>query len=493
MSLITVHIKFGATETHTVEVETTATIGHFKELIAAKTNVPPNQQRVIFAGQILKDDKTVENCGIKDKFTVHLVKSTATTSQPPPQPKISSSPAPAPSNPTPTTPAAGFPPAGGFPFLSGGFGGLPSNFQSLQQQLLNDPNQLREIMNSPAFQSILNNPEILRSIIQSNPQMREIIDRNPEIGHVLNDPAVLRQMMEMSQNPQLYREALRNTDRAMSNIEAMPEGFNHLRRMNETIQEPLYQASANQNPFSALFGGGNQPANTTPVPESGPLPNPWDRNPNPSAAPNTPTSSNTPNTNPNPNSNAGFTFPANLFGNANAPSGSAPANPFGSFPGMNDPNMLNIMMSPPMQAMMQQMLSDPAFLQQMASSPLFQQMRDSNPHMRQFLENPELMRQMFSPEALQSISQIQTGFQNLASQGFFPMGQMGQMGQMGNPFAPQPSSIPQNTVAPEVRFQAQLEQLNAMGFTNTQTNINLLQQTNGDVNMVVERLLNNLR
>lgn len=32
------------------------------------------------------------------------------------------------------------------------------------------------------------------------------------------------------------RENMRNVDRALSNLESMPEGFNHLRRMFETVQ-----------------------------------------------------------------------------------------------------------------------------------------------------------------------------------------------------------------------------------------------------------------
>lgn len=42
---------------------------------------------------------------------------------------------------------------------------------------------------------------------------------------------------------------------------------------------------------------------------------------------------------------------------------------------------------------------------------------------------------------------------------------------------------------PEERFQAQLQQLNDMGFTNKQVNIQALQATNGNVEAAVERLL----
>jgi ubiquilin len=48
---------------------------------------------------------------------------------------------------------------------------------------------------------------------------------------------------------------------------------------------------------------------------------------------------------------------------------------------------------------------------------------------------------------------------------------------------------PNNSQPPEERFRSQLEQLNAMGFTDRTSNINALVATLGDVNAAVERLL----
>lgn len=179
--------------------------------------------------------------------------------------------------------------------LGGSFGsGLPE-FEQVQQQLTQNPNMMRDMMNMPAIQNILNNPEIMRGMIMSNPQMRDIIDRNPELAHILNDPAILRQTLEAARNPELMREMMRNTDRAMSNIESSPEGFNMLRRMYENVQEPFLNATttggntpndSGANPFAALLGNqGVAPNNpsatgteTTPgsaAPNSNPLPNPW--------------------------------------------------------------------------------------------------------------------------------------------------------------------------------------------------------------------------
>lgn len=177
--------------------------------------------------------------------------------------------------------------------------GLPE-FEQVQQQLTQNPNMMREIMNMPAIQSLMNNPDLMRSLIMSNPQMRDIIDRNPELGHILNDPGILRQTLEAARNPELMREMMRNTDRAMSNIEASPEGFNMLRRMYENVQEPFLNATTVtgntgndlvSNPFAALLGnqgvaqvrdGSNNPSTTgtetttgQASPNTNPLPNPW--------------------------------------------------------------------------------------------------------------------------------------------------------------------------------------------------------------------------
>merc|ERR1719181_2324730 len=92
-------------------------------------------------------------------------------------------------------------------------------------------------------------PNLLQSMLMANPQMQKMVEANPELGHILNDPALLRQSMEHARNPNLMREMMRNTDRAMSNIEMHPEGFNILRRMYNTIQQPL-----NDMP-SAFLGG----------------------------------------------------------------------------------------------------------------------------------------------------------------------------------------------------------------------------------------------
>ena len=134
-------------------------------------------------------------------------------------------------------------------------------------------------MDSPLTQNLMSNPEIVRSLIQSNPQMRQLMERNPEISHMLNNPDILRQTMEVARNPAMLQELMRNHDRAMSNLESLPGGQSALQRMYRDIQEPMLDAAQQQmggtNPFQALSGGSSSGGQPSTNENSAPLPNPW--------------------------------------------------------------------------------------------------------------------------------------------------------------------------------------------------------------------------
>lgn len=57
--------------------------------------------------------------------------------------------------------------------------------------------------------------------------------------------------MELARNPAMMQEMMRNQDRALSNLESIPGGYNALRRMYTDIQEPMFSAAREQ-----VFHGG---------------------------------------------------------------------------------------------------------------------------------------------------------------------------------------------------------------------------------------------
>jgi len=551
--MITLHVKTPK-DKKTVQIEDNAVIKDVKSKVSVEfNNTPVEQLCLIFSGKIMKDHETLGTHNITDGMTVHLVIRSGNNSANNQQQNNQGQ---------QQTPPVGNP--GQTPFGLGGIGGLPgmsniglgsANFMEMQQRMqegiMSNPDFMRQIMDSPLTQSLMSNPEIVRSLIQGNPQMRQLIERNPEIGHMLNNPDILRQTMEIARNPAMLQELMRNQDRAMSNLESLPGGQNALQRMYRDIQEPMLNAAQEQfgsNPFQALGGNNAAPGTGTgtsqPTGEnSAPLPNPWGGNP---AAPNS-TSTGTTGTN----------------GSAGSATGSA----LFTSPGMqsllsqmteNPQLMQNMMNAPYTQNMMQSMAQNPDMAANIISSnPLFagnqpmqDQMRNMMPAMLQQMQNPAVQGMMTNPESLQAIMQIQQGMQRLqtsapdlySTMGFPGVGVGMDIGTSPassaatptttastnptSPTAPSATSPAPNTTStpssgmdannpasqaafsqlmqqmvtnmagqgqnspPEERFRVQLETLTSMGFVDRQANIQALMATYGDVNAAIDRLLN---
>ncbi|KAL2653072.1 hypothetical protein R1flu_021200 [Riccia fluitans] len=558
----TVHVRCSNGTKFSLEVDLAITVGALKVMLAERCDIPADQQRLIYKGRVLKDDNSLDSYGLQHDHTVHLVRGApASVSAAPPSGTIpASTPGPALGGLSQTPPGLqqtpGSNPAGlgafGFPNFglgagagagagAGGFGMGLQDIQQVQQQLMQNPNLMREMMNMPAVQNLMNNPDLMRSIIMSNPQMRDIIDRNPDLAHILNDPGTLRQTLDAARNPELMREMMRNTDRAMSNIEASPEGFNMLRRMYETVQEPLLNAATmgneaggdlTGNPFAALLGGQNTAQTqgqqipsinlsnttnattgtagagaTTAVPNTAPLPNPW--NPNPTAGAGAGAGA-TPQTGATPLAGAGLTGlrgSAGLGGLAGLglpDFGAGGGGPFGVDPAM----MQQMLQNPAIMQMMQGLLQNPQYINQvMNMQPHLRSLLSSNPQIREMMQSPDFIRQISSPESLQQMLQMQQAvlgqLQGRQPTGGTP-GQPGgtpaanaalpdlnsllsMFGGLGSTFPTNTTEV--NTIPPEQLYEAQLSQLQDMGFYDTQENIRALAASGGNVHAAVERLL----
>lgn len=526
-----------------------STVLSIKELISneeASGRCPVERQRLIYKGRIMSENsKTLRDYGIvANDQTVHLVKGAAPApAAPSPSANTSSSTTSTPSTNATNNPFAAFQQsmqqnpmgAGATPGSGDGFG-FPNMMDpsQMQQEMLQNPEMMSSIMNSPIMQNLMSNPDIMRTMMQSNPQMQELMESNPELRNIMDDPEMMRRSMEMLRDPNAMRNAMRNQDLAMSQIENIPGGFSALRRMYEDVQEPMMDAmsgsagnasgssTSNANSGSSSNNAGSGAAGMA-------MPNPWG-----SSSSNTPRSntggvgsaSNTSSTNPMNNplptgSGVGsmIGMPPNPWAAGTSGSGAAPTP--GQMPNMEQ--TISMLENPMISSMMDQLMSDPATMQSMMdSNPMLRQMRESNPQLAAMISNPEMMRSMMRPENLRAMSQMQNAMQQLGMNlpgglpGMPPPG-------VGNP----PPSIPaggpggmdfssllnqfqsasvsggvggsgstghtaqQNQLPPEQRFRMQLQSLNDMGFDNNEANIRALTSTHGNVNRAVEYLFSN--
>ncbi|XP_030637652.1 ubiquilin-4 [Chanos chanos] len=546
-----------------IAISEDSSVAQFKEEISKRFKAKQDQLVLIFAGKILKDGDTLNQHGIKDGLTVHLVIKTAQKAtgggssqasvSSPGTPQGNSSNAssantssttnlgtsqgsgPSPASSQPANILTGFGDLSGLATLGMGSTNFMELQQQMQRQLMSNPEMLSQIMENPLVQNMMSNPDLMRQMIMANPQMQQLMERNPEISHMLNNPELMRQTMELARNPAMMQEMMRNQDRALSNLESIPGGYNALRRMYTDIQEPMFSAAREQfgnNPFSALGGNadnsGAQPSRTE---NREPLPNPW--GPPDTSSPEgrgtgTSSSSTTSSTTPSVSNPLGINSGSLGNGIFNSPGMQSLMQQISENPQL----MQNMLSAPYMRSMMQSLAQNPDVASQvLMNNPLFagnpqlqEQLRHQLPVFLQQMQNPEALSVMTNPRAMQALMQIQQGLQTLQTEapGLMPSLVAGGVPVPGAP--PSTGVAPENpppsgqsstpaagtnlsqqqlmqqmlqmfaggsasTQTPEVRFQQQLEQLSAMGFINREANLQALIATGGDINAAIERLL----
>jgi len=284
---------------------------------------------------------------------------------------------------------------------------------------------------TPSIQGV-NIGDIFQNVAPGNDHIQSMVESHPELRAMIEDPEQMRSMMEIASNPQLRLEYMRNMDRALSNIESLPGGFNALASMMNDASElqsspggtpSAMPTSDVSNPFIRLFST----SETTRINEN-PLPNPWQR-----TVSSQPTS-----------------------------------HDVGPIPGIPDTSGLS---EDHMTAMMNSILND-------------ENIREFNRIMRDPETRSRMLRDVLGEEGSQQISGSM--LENLISDFDSINGNL----RDGFGLLNTSSSMTANREIDESEMNSKVQILKDMGFPNEEANRRALQTSGGDVNVAVEILLN---
>lgn len=272
---ITFNVKSSADAKYVITVPLSSTVSELKQKLATSeyANLPPERQRLIYSGRVLKDADTVGSCRIKDGNTVHLVKGAESNQRQNPANQGGAAAASAgagqPASNVPTNIAAGSGAGNPLAHLTGaryaGFHGLPGADMfgadggmgappnaNHMLRMLEDPNfaqQMNEAMNNPAVLDLLrNNP-----MIRDNPAARAAIE-NPEMRRLLFNPEMLRMQMRMQEQMGGGAGGGASAFPMPGQTDTTPASQTGTE--NQTAPAPGSNLPTNPaNPFAALFGG----------------------------------------------------------------------------------------------------------------------------------------------------------------------------------------------------------------------------------------------
>ncbi|AGO10327.1 AaceriABL129Wp [[Ashbya] aceris (nom. inval.)] len=212
---INIQVKSGQNRWE-VSVEASGSVGELKQEIAKVSEIPAENQRLIYSGKILKDDQTVESYKIADGHAIHLVRSGGGKAAPAASAAGGESTgAAAGAGAVPSSISAGQ--SGGFNPLAdltgaryAGYTNLPSTEMFGPDGGLNSAVGQEEIigmLENPIFQSqmneMLNNPQMIDFLIQQHPHLqamgpaaREML-QSPFFRQMLTNPDIIRQMSRL--------------------------------------------------------------------------------------------------------------------------------------------------------------------------------------------------------------------------------------------------------------------------------------------------------
>ena len=289
-SVIKIKVKLTSNaKVYDISIQKSDTIQKLKEECEKETTIPVSQQNLVFKGRILTNDKLVSDYGIDNDHTIILVKKHS-PAEPKKEEKTeekkettnttnttnTSNTNTTNTNTTNTNANANNPfnmfAGGQMPDLTGmlgnidpnelnnmmqgmGLGGIGSGLGGMNPGMMG---QISQILNNPMYMQMMNNmlqdPNTLQMIMNS-PQMQAMARNNPQLSAIMNNPQIMQQVL----NPQNL-QMMRNMMNAFGGLGANTNANNNNAGANN--QQPPFDLNQMMQMMGGLggmggFGAGN--------------------------------------------------------------------------------------------------------------------------------------------------------------------------------------------------------------------------------------------
>ena len=90
-------------------------------------------------------------------------------------------------------------------------------------------------INTEATKGLVNvfrqNPDMFIEMMKMDPGFKNVLEKNPQMEQILHDPETLDYLFDMMSDPDAMKNAMRQTDAAMSEISNVPGGGQMLDRV----------------------------------------------------------------------------------------------------------------------------------------------------------------------------------------------------------------------------------------------------------------------
>ncbi|CAG8521853.1 1679_t:CDS:2 [Paraglomus brasilianum] len=200
---ITVTVKCANDTKYSVTIDTSKTVLDFKKAIAENCDTPPERQRLIYSGRVLKDTDNLETYKIADGHTVHMVRGAPPGGSSSSQQSSNNNSSQQQSAPPPQNAQPMFNP---FANLGAPFG-TPPFTNTTAPSATGAPLPFGDLFNNPAFlqqlTQMMSDPAVLDAVIASNPQLADMGSQvraamqNPALQSMMANPDFIRRMTEM--------------------------------------------------------------------------------------------------------------------------------------------------------------------------------------------------------------------------------------------------------------------------------------------------------